>query len=78
MSSDLLQPFQVLTQLALHSVRQYLGVLAINNIALPVKKPRGNLILGRVLDDRNNALELFRGNITGTIACQTGFLFAQD
>lgn len=67
-SPDLLQAFQILTQLALHSVCQHLGVLAINDITLSVEKPLGDLVLSRVLDDGDNSLEFFRSDFTGTMA----------
>ena len=67
MGTNLLQALQILTQLALHTVGQNLVVLAINNIALSVEEPFGNLVLGGVLDDGNNSLELFGCDFTGTV-----------
>lgn len=67
MGADLLQTFQILTQLAFHAVCQHLGVLAIDDIALSVQEPLGDLVLGRVLDDGDNSLEFFGGDFTGTV-----------
>jgi len=39
MGSDLLETFQILTQLALHAVGQHLRVLAVHDIALSVQEP---------------------------------------
>jgi hypothetical protein len=57
--TDLLQTLQILTQLALHTVGQHLRVLAVDDIALSVQEPRGDLVLGRVLDNGDDALEFF-------------------
>jgi hypothetical protein len=63
--ADLLQPFEVLAQLVLHLVSQYLRVLAVDDITLSVEKPGGDLVLGRVLDDGDDALEFFGGDFSG-------------
>lgn len=57
MRPDLLQPLQILAQLAVHAVRQHLRVLAVHNVALPVQEPRRDLVLRRVLDDGHDPLE---------------------
>jgi hypothetical protein len=67
MRSNLLQPLQILTKLALHSVCQHLRVLAIDDVVLSVQEPRGDFVLGRVLNDGDDALELFGSDFTGTI-----------
>lgn len=59
MGPNFLQPFQILTKFTLHLVRQNLAVFAIVDVALPVKEPGRNLVLGRVLDDRDDPFELF-------------------
>ena len=64
--SDLLQTLQILTQLAFHTVGQHLVVLAIDNIALSVEEPFGDLVLSRVLDDGDNSFEFFGSDFTGT------------
>lgn len=67
MGTNLLQALQILTQLALHAVGQHLVVLAINNIALSVEKPFWDLVLGGVLDDGDDSLQLFGCDFTGTV-----------
>lgn len=65
--ADLLQTLQILTELAVHAVGQHLVVLAVYNVALSVEEPRGDLVLRRVLDDGDNALEFFRGELAGAV-----------
>lgn len=65
-SADLLQALQVVTQLRVDAVGQDLRVLAVHDVALPVEEPAGDLVLGRVLDDGDDSLELFGGEFTGT------------
>lgn len=68
MGTDLLQSLQIFTELAVHLVSKDLGVLAIGDVTLSVEEPGGNLVLGWVLDDGDNSLELFRGDFTSTAA----------
>lgn len=63
--AHLLHPFQVVTQLRVHGVGENLRVLAVDNVTLPVEEPYGDLVLCRVLDDGDDALEFFRGEFTG-------------
>lgn len=63
--TDLLQALEVLTELGVDTVGEDLVVLAIDNVALPVEEPGGDLVLGRVLDDGDNALKLFGGKLAG-------------
>lgn len=65
--ADLLQTLQVLTQLAVHTVGEDLVVLAVHNVALSVEEPSWDLVLGWVLDDGDDTLELFGGEFTGTV-----------
>jgi len=67
MRTDLLQSFQIVTELRVDTVGEDLRVLTIHNIALSVEEPAGDLVLCGVLDDGNDALEFFRGEFTGTI-----------
>ena len=67
MRTDLLQTFQILTKLAVHSVGQDLRVLAIHNIALSVEEPGGNFVIGGILDDGDNTLEFFGCDLTSSI-----------
>lgn len=65
MSSDLLQPFQIITELAVHTVGQYLAVFAIHDIALSVKEPSWDFVLRWALDDGYDSLEFFGGEFAG-------------
>lgn len=65
--ADLLQPLQVLTELAFHVVGEHLAVLSVDDVALSVEEPGGDLVLRRVLDDGDDALEFFRGEFSGAI-----------
>ena len=57
-STNLLQPLQVITELRVDTVGQNLRVLAIDDVPLPVQEPRRDLKLRGVLDDSDNTLEL--------------------
>ena len=63
--ADLLEALEIVAELRVDAVGQDLRVLAVDNVALSVEEPRGNLVLGGVLDDGDDALELFRGKLTG-------------
>ena len=66
-SSDLLQSLQVISQLGLHVVSQHMVVLTVNLVFLSVQEPSWDLIVGRVLHDGDNSLQLFLGQLTGTL-----------
>lgn len=66
-SADLLQALEIITELGVDTVGEDLAVLAVDNVALSVEEPRGDLVLGRVLDDGDNTLELFGRKLTGTM-----------
>jgi len=68
-SADLLQALQVLTQLAVHAVSQDLRVLAVHDVALTVEEPGRDLVLSRVLDDGDDALEFLGGKLSGAVMC---------
>jgi hypothetical protein len=65
--ADLLQALEILTDLGVETVGDNLGVLAIGDVALSVKEPRGDLVLGRGLEDGDDALQLFGGELTSTV-----------
>jgi hypothetical protein len=65
MSTDLLQALKIVTELGVDTVGENLGVLAIDDIALTIEEPGRDLILSRVLDDGDNSLEFFGGELTG-------------
>jgi hypothetical protein len=66
MSTDLLQALEIITKLGIDTVGENLGVFTINNIALTIEEPGGDLVLGRVLDDGDDSLEFFGGELTST------------
>lgn len=60
MGVDLLQTLQVLTQLRVQVGRRQLGVLAVDDVLLPVEEPVRDLVLARVVDDGHQLLDLWR------------------
>ena len=69
--ADLLEALEILTELGVDVVGQDLVVLAVDDVALTVEEPGGDLVLGGVLDDGDDALKLFGGEVTSTVAsCQ--------
>lgn len=70
-SADLLEALEIITELGVDTVGQNVRVLAVNDITLSVQEPAGDLVLGGVLDDGDDSLELFGGELTGAAdACQ--------
>ena len=45
-SADLLEALKVLTELGVDTVGEDLGVLAVDNVALPVEEPGRDLVCG--------------------------------
>ena len=66
MVTDLLQTLKILTHLAVETVGQDLGVLAIDNILLSVKEPVGDLVLAGVLENGNDTFQFFVGKLTSS------------
>ena len=66
MSTDLLQALKIITKLGVDTVGENLRVLAIDDIALTIEEPGGDLVLSGVLDDGDNSLEFFGGEFTST------------
>ena len=66
-STNLLQPLQVVTELRVDTVGQDLRVLAIDDVPLPVQEPRGDLELRGVLDDGDETFELIRVKLAGAV-----------
>ena len=66
-STNLLQPLQVVTELRVDTVGQDLRVLAIDDITLPVQEPCGDLELGGVLDDGDETLEFVRVELSSPV-----------
>lgn len=71
MSADLLQALQIITKLGVDTVGENLAVFAIDDIALTIEEPGGDLVLGWVLDDGDNSLEFFGGKFTSTVFYQS-------
>jgi hypothetical protein len=65
--ADLLEALEILTELGVDTVGKNVRVLAIDDIALSIDEPRGDLVLGRVLEDSDDSLELFRGELTSAL-----------
>jgi hypothetical protein len=63
--ADLLETLEILTELGVDTVGDNLVVLAVDYVALSVQEPRGDLVLGRVLDDGDDTFEFFGGDFTG-------------
>lgn len=76
--ADLLEALEIVTELRVDAVGEDLRVLAVDNIALSVEEPRGNLVLGGVLDDGDDALEFFRGKLTGAMQLLARCLFSGE
>ncbi len=66
-SADLLEALEILTELGVNTVGENLRVLAVDNVALSVEEPGRDLVLGRVLDDGDDTLELFGRKLTGAV-----------
>lgn len=64
---DLLQPLEVLTETLVDNVGEDVLALAVGDVSLPVKEPRGDLELGGVLHDGNDSLELVGVELTSPI-----------
>lgn len=67
MGADLLEALEIVAELGGDAVGEDLAVLAVDDVALSVEEPRGDLVLGGVLDDGDDALELFRGELTSAL-----------
>ena len=63
---DLLEPLEVITELLVDGVGKGVGVLALEQVLLPVQEPSRDLELGRVLHDGNDSLELIGVELSGT------------
>jgi hypothetical protein len=63
--TDLLHALQIFTQLGVDAVGEDLAVLAVDDVALSVEEPGGDLVLGWILHDGDDALEFFGGEFTG-------------
>ena len=66
--ADLLETLQILTKLRVDAVGKDLLVFAGHDVALTVEEPGRDLVLGRILDDGDDALEFFGSELTGAEA----------
>ncbi|KAH9086753.1 hypothetical protein Ae201684P_000174 [Aphanomyces euteiches] len=67
MDADLLQAFQIVTQLGVQDVGNGLRALAGLEVLLSVEEPSGDLELGWVLDDRDQTFDFIVGQFTSTL-----------
>lgn len=67
MGPDLLQPLEVLTETLVDNVGEDVLALAVVDVSLPVKEPRGDLELGGVLHDGDDSFELVGVELTSPI-----------
>ena len=58
MSSDFLEPLEILAHLVVEAVGEDLAEFAVLDVLLSIQKPVGNLVLARVVHDRNDTLNL--------------------
>ena len=65
--ADLLEALQVLTELGVDTVGEDLAVLAVDDIALTVKEPRGDLVLSGGLQDADYPLQLLSRELTSAV-----------
>lgn len=65
--ADLLEALEIVAELGGDAVGEDLAVLAVDDVTLSVEEPRGDLVLGGVLDDGDDTLELFGGELTGAL-----------
>lgn len=65
--SDLLQSLQVISQLGLQTVSKNVEVLTGDLVFLSVQEPSWDLVLTWVLHDGDDSLQLFLGQLTGTL-----------
>ena len=65
--ADTLETLEILTGLAVETVGNDLGVLAIGDVALSVQEPCWDLVLGGALEDGDHSLKLFGGELTSAV-----------
>jgi hypothetical protein len=67
MRPNLLQSLEIITDFRVDAVGQYLRVLAIDDVFLPVQEPGRDLELSRILDDCHESFEFVRVKISSTV-----------
>jgi hypothetical protein len=78
MSSNLLQPFNIITELSLKVLGEYLRVFTSLEILLPVEEPKGNFELTGVLDDSNELFDFIGSEFTGAFVYVNFGFFADE
>lgn len=81
MGADFLQALQIVTELRVDTVGKDLVVFAVHNILLPVQEPCWDFVLGGVLDDGDDTLELIGVELTSSVwgvRCQVHTLKDMD
>ena len=64
--ANLLEAFEIVTQLGGNVLRKDLTVFASSEILLTIQKPNGDLELPRILDDSHQLFNLIGGQFAGT------------
>lgn len=77
-STDLLQALQVLTELVVQTVGQELRVGSVLAVLLSVQEPGGDLVLGRVLHNGHNTLQVGNSQVTSALGQVDFGLLAHD
>lgn len=65
--SDLLESFDVVSQLRFQVVGEDVVVLAVGLVLLSVQEPGGDLVVGGVLHDGDDSFQFFLGQFTGSL-----------
>ena len=77
-STDLLHPLNIITELSIKVLGKDLLVLSGLEILLPVKKPKGDLELAGVLDNSNELLDLISSKLSSSLGYVYLSLFADE
>ncbi len=62
-----LEPLKIISELLVKNVSKGLAEFAVPDVLLSVEEPVGNLELSGVLNDFNDLLDLFVGELSGSI-----------
>lgn len=68
-SANLFKTFQIFAKLVVQSVWSYLRIFAILDVLLSIQKPIGYFVLTRIGYDGHDAVDLFLGQLTGSLVC---------
>jgi len=78
MSPDFLQSLQILSHLVVETIGQDLAEFAVFDVLLSVEEPVGDLVLTRVVHDRDYTFDLFLGEFSGAFRHINVGLLADD